>query len=107
MFFSVIIPIYNVEEYLRECVDSILSQSFEDYEIVLVDDGSTDKSGEICDSYSQKHPDIIKTLHKPNGGQSDARNVGAETAAGGCRKHRCSKDHRIYFLSINKSITFT
>ena len=82
MFFSVIIPIYNVEEYLRECVDSILSQSFEDYEIVLVDDGSTDKSGEICDSYSQKHPDIIKTLHKPNGGQSDARNVGAETAAG-------------------------
>ena len=82
MFFSVIIPVYNVEEYLRECVDSILNQSFRDYEIILVDDGSKDTSGKICDSYSQKYPDTVKTLHKPNGGQSDARNMGMEMAVG-------------------------
>ena len=55
---SVLIPIYNVEKYLRECIDSVLSQSFTDYEIILVDDGSTDSSGAICDEYAQKHPFI-------------------------------------------------
>ena len=82
MFFSVIIPIYNVEEYLCECIESILGQSYKNYEIILVDDGSKDKSGEICDGYSRKYPNTVKVLHKPNGGQSDARNMGMESAVG-------------------------
>lgn len=82
MFFSVILPVYNVEKYLNECVDSILKQSFKNYEIILVDDGSTDASGAICDDYRQKYPDTIKVLHKPNGGQADARNKGMEIASG-------------------------
>ena len=81
MFFSVILPIYNVEKYLRECVDSILSQSYTDYEIILVDDGSKDSSGKICDEYAEKD-ERVKVIHKQNGGLSDARNVGTEFASG-------------------------
>lgn len=81
MRFSIILPIYNVEKYLRPCVESILSQSFSDYEIILVDDGSKDSSPQICDEYSDKY-DFIKTVHKINGGQSDARNVGLKHAHG-------------------------
>lgn len=81
MFFSVIIPVYNVEKYLRECVDSVLNQSFKDFEVILVDDGSKDSSGSICDKYSEKYS-FIKTIHKPNGGQADARNVGTTVASG-------------------------
>lgn len=73
MKFSVIVPIYNVENYLRECVDSVLVQNFKDYEIILVDDGSPDNCGKICIEYAEKYPQI-KTLHKENGGLSDARN---------------------------------
>ena len=62
-FFSIIIPVYNVEQYLRECVESILMQSCDDYEIILVDDGSSDKSGKICDKYSEKN-NKIKVVHK-------------------------------------------
>jgi glycosyltransferase involved in cell wall biosynthesis len=78
---SVIIPVYNVEKYLEQCVESILSQAFNDYEVILVDDGSTDNSGSICDLYSDKY-DQIKTIHKENGGLSDARNVGLQHATG-------------------------
>lgn len=79
--FSVIIPIYNVEKYLKECIDSVLRQSFNDYELILVDDGSTDSSGMICDDYAKSN-NKISVIHKPNGGQSDARNVGLQQAKG-------------------------
>ena len=78
---SVIIPVYNVEKYLRECVDSVLSQSYENFEIILVDDGSTDNSGKICDEYAEKY-DKITVVHKENGGLSDARNKGLSLAQG-------------------------
>ncbi len=78
---SVLVPIYNVEDYLPRCIDSILNQSYRDLEILLVDDGSKDKCGEICEEYKLKD-DRIKVVHKPNGGLSDARNVGIEVATG-------------------------
>lgn len=81
MFFSVIVPVYNVEMYLKECIDSILSQSFEDFELILVDDGSKDSSGVICDEYANTDS-RIKVIHKENGGQSTARNVGVKNANG-------------------------
>lgn len=78
---SVIIPIYNVEDYLRDCLDSILAQTYEDFEAILVDDGSTDSSGNICDAYAEKEP-RIKVIHKKNGGLSSARNAGIDIAKG-------------------------
>ena len=81
MKFSVILPIYKVEKYLCECVDSILNQSFTDYEIILVDDGSPDGSGAICDEYAEKDA-RVKVIHKVNGGLSDARNAGFAIAQG-------------------------
>ena len=81
MFFSVVVPVYNVEQYLKECVDSILSQTFKDFELILVNDGSKDSSPAICDEYAKKD-DRIKVIHKPNGGLSDARNVGTAAAKG-------------------------
>lgn len=78
---SVIVPVYNVEKYLRECIDSILIQTFVDFEIILVDDGSTDSSGEICDEYHEKDS-RIKVFHKNNGGLSSARNKGLDEAKG-------------------------
>ena len=71
---SVIVPVYNAERYLHRCIDSILAQTFTDFEVLLIDDGSKDKSGEICDEYAKK--DIrVKVFHKKNGGVSSARNV--------------------------------
>ena len=81
MFFSVIVPVYNVEKYLTECVDSILSQTFTDFELILVDDGSKDGSGALCDEYAQRDS-RVKVIHKANGGQSTARNIGLEHAVG-------------------------
>ncbi len=78
---SVIVPVYKVEKYLPRCVDSILAQTYKDLEIILVDDGSPDNCGEICDEYALKDS-RIKVIHKQNGGQSDARNVGIEAATG-------------------------
>ena len=78
---SFILPIYKVEVYLPQCVDSILSQATQDCEIILVDDGSPDGCGAICDRYAQEH-DIVKVIHKPNGGLSDARNAGFDQAEG-------------------------
>lgn len=78
---SVIIPVYNVENYLKKCIQSILAQDFSEYEIILVDDGSTDGSGKICDEYSQKYSQI-KTIHQNNKGLGGARNRGIEEACG-------------------------
>lgn len=78
---SVIIPVYNVEKYLRECMDSVITQTYKNLEIILVDDGSPDKSGEICDEYSKKDS-RVKVLHKENTGLSGARNAGMEQATG-------------------------
>lgn len=81
MLFSVLIPVYNVEKYLRRCVESVLAQSFSDYEIILVDDGSTDHSGAICDQYSNEHNNI-KTIHKNNDGLYMARYDAIKQARG-------------------------
>ena len=89
-FFSVILPSYNVEKYLDRCVKSFLTQSFTDYEIIIVDDGSTDHTGEIADSYAAKY-DFIKCIHKENGGLSSARNVGIAEAKGQFI-HMCDAD---------------
>ena len=81
MRFSIILPIYNVEKYLKECVDSILKQTFRDYEIILVDDGSSDGSPELCDKLAETY-DFIRVIHKANGGAADSRNVGLKNAIG-------------------------
>lgn len=78
---SVIVPIYKVEQFLSRCVDSLLSQTFTDFELILVDDGSPDHCGEICDRYAATDARIC-VIHKGNGGLSDARNVGLESARG-------------------------
>lgn len=78
---SVIVPIYNMEKLMRKCLDSILAQTFRDYECLLIDDGSKDGSPAICDEYAAKDP-RFKAYHKPNGGLSDARNYGIERAQG-------------------------
>lgn len=78
---SVVIPVYNVREYLNECVDSVINQTYSDLEIILVDDGSTDGSGDICNKYSEKDERIL-VIHKANGGLSDARNEGIKAATG-------------------------
>ena len=78
---SVIVPVYKVEKYLHRCVDSILPQTFTDFELILVDDGSPDKCGSICDEYAEKDP-RVRVIHKPNGGVSSARNAGIDAAQG-------------------------
>ena len=72
---SIIVPVYNCEQYLKECVDSILAQSLEDFELILVNDGSTDSSGRICDDYAEKDPRVL-VIHKENGGVSSSRSAG-------------------------------
>ena len=79
--FSVIVPVYNVSRFLEKCIHSVLAQTYQDYELILVDDGSTDESGTICDRYAEEAP-RIKVIHKKNGGLSDARNAGLEVATG-------------------------
>ncbi len=90
---SVIIPVYNVEEYLRECVESVINQTYKNLEIILVDDGSTDSSGKICEEYLDKDSRIT-VIHKKNGGLSDARNTGFDA---------CEGDY-VYFLDSDDYI---
>ena len=78
---SVIIPVYNVEKYLMRCVDSVINQTYKNLEIILVNDGSTDSSGILCDELA-KNDDRIKVIHKENGGLSDARNTGEQESKG-------------------------
>lgn len=80
-WFSIIVPVYNVESYLERCIQSLLGKNFADLEIILVDDGSTDTSGAICDRYSEQYVQIT-TVHKTNGGLASARNAGLECARG-------------------------
>jgi hypothetical protein len=81
MLFSIIVPIYNVEKYLRECLESIKGQTFQDYEVIMIDDGSTDNCPEICDEYACLDK-RFKAIHKKNGGLVSARKVGAEHVSG-------------------------
>lgn len=90
---SIIVPIYKVEAYLRDCIDSILKQTFTDYEVILVDDGSPDNCGSICEEYALQDS-RIRVVHKPNGGLSDARNAGLDVATG----------KYVYFLDADDSI---
>ena len=78
---SVIVPVYNAEKYLHKCVDSILSHTYRDCELLLVDDGSPDQCGTICDAYAVQDS-RVKVIHKANGGVSEARNVGLDQAKG-------------------------
>lgn len=81
MFFSVIVPVYKVEKYLPSCIESVLNQTFSDFELILVDDGSPDRCPEICDNYKEKD-ERIKVVHKPNGGLASARRAGIKVAIG-------------------------
>lgn len=81
IFVSIIVPVYDVEEYLVECIESILAQTWKHFEIILVDDGSTDSSGKMCDEYAEKY-NCIFVIHKKNGGLSSARNAGIDVARG-------------------------
>lgn len=82
MELSIVIPVYNVERYLQRCITSILKQDYHDYEIILIDDGSTDSSGRLCDEIREEYPLIIHVIHKKNGGLSSARNAGLTIASG-------------------------
>ena len=79
---SVIVPVYNVEAYLPKCVSSLVKQTFTDFEVILVNDGSTDSSAKLCENYADQYPSLIKSYTKPNGGLSDARNFGMQYATG-------------------------
>ena len=81
MEISVIVPVYNVEKYLNRCIDSILAQTFTDFELLLIDDGSTDNSGKLCDEYAAKDK-RVRVFHKENGGAASARNMGLTEASG-------------------------
>lgn len=113
IYFSIIIPVYNVEKYLTKCIESILVQTYKNYEIILVDDGSTDNSSKICDKYQLAYPKKIRVIHKKNGGLSDARNFGLNIADGKYVIFMDSDDfwnnenilHRFYFeLEENRHI---
>lgn len=92
---SIIVPVYNVKDYLGECVDSIIAQDYSNIEVLLIDDGSTDKSGKMCDEYAQNFA-IIKAYHKKNGGLSSARNYGIFHAKG---EYYCFIDSDDYISS--------
>ena len=81
MKFSILVPVYNVEKYLTQCIESVLNQTYPCYELILVDDGSTDSSGAICDEYAEKY-EFIKVIHKPNGGLLHTRRIGLQHATG-------------------------
>ena len=89
---SVIVPVYNSEQTLHRCIDSILGQTYRNFELLLINDGSKDRSGEICDEYARKD-NRVKVFHKENGGVSSARNVGLDNARGEWITFCDSDDH--------------
>ncbi|MBQ7257595.1 MAG: glycosyltransferase family 2 protein [Abditibacteriota bacterium] len=108
MFFSVLIPVYNVEKYLRQAVDSVLAQDFDDYEIILCDDGSTDQSGAICDEYAQKDSKI-RVIHKENEGLILTRRAAIRASEGEYLMHLDSDDYMLpgCLSSVKKAIDDT
>ena len=78
---SVVIPVYNIEDYIGKCLDSVLEQTYQNYEVIIVDDGSTDGTAGVCDEYAQKD-ERIRVIHKKNEGVSVARNTGIDIATG-------------------------
>lgn len=105
---SIIVPIYNVEKYIEKCIQSILNQTFSDFELILVNDGSTDSCGEICDKY-KKLDDRIIVIHKVNGGLSSARNAGIDIARGEYIGFIDSDDYiheKMYEILYNNAITY-
>ena len=80
--YSFLVPVYNVEKYLEQCIESMLTQTYKNFEIILVDDGSTDNSGRICDDYSEKYPYVIKVVHKKNEGHTATRQLAIKQATG-------------------------
>ena len=93
--FSLIVPVYKVEEYLPKCIESVLAQKNQDFELLLIDDGSPDNCGKICDDYAAKYPGKISAIHQPNGGAGAARNHGI----------RLSKGEYILFLDSDDSVS--
>src|SRR5690625_5392812 len=89
---SIIMPVYQEEQGLKKCLDSILSQTFQDFEIILINDGSTDKSGDICEEYVAAHKNI-KVFHQENKGPSAARNKGIDEANGDRKSTRMNYSH--------------
>ncbi|MCR5249793.1 MAG: glycosyltransferase [Lachnospiraceae bacterium] len=100
---SVIVPVYNVEDYLKECVDSVLAQTHEKLELILVDDGSKDSSGKLCDGFAASDS-RVKVIHKENGGLSSARNAGLEQCSGDYVFFLDSDDY-IYEKAMEKMVT--
>jgi len=82
MKFSILVPVYNVEAYLKQCIESVVGQTYKNYELILVDDGSTDGSGALCDKYVKLYPEKVKVIHKKNQGLISARRVGIANATG-------------------------
>ncbi len=107
MLFTVIIPVYNTEKYLRACIDSVLKQSYTDFELLLINDGSSDSSGKICDEYALKDA-RVKVFHKENGGVSSARNLGLDNAKGEWITFVDSDDRvqKSYLLNFTLNIEF-
>lgn len=101
MFLSIIVPVYNVENYLKRCIQSIIDCNLSDYELILVNDGSTDRSREICEEYEKQYKDVV-LINKENGGLSDARNCGMNRAVG---KYISFIDSDDYIISENFSKT--
>ena len=104
---SVIVPVYNTAEYLSVCVNSILGQTYQDLEILLIDDGSTDGSGAMCDAYAAEHA-RVRVIHQPNGGMSIARNTGLNAAGGAFISFVDSDDyiHPRFLESLKNAIDF-
>lgn len=84
---NIVIPVYNAENYLPQCLESLVNQTYHKKEIILIDDGSSDSSPEICDEYANKHP-FIHVIHKENSGVSAARNTALDLIRGDCPKTR-------------------
>ena len=108
MKYSIIIPVYNAENTIRRCIDSLLAEHYSDMELILIDDGSTDSSGAICAAYAENH-ECVHYLKKENGGVSTARNAGLDYASGAYVLFVDSDDYVVsdFFLTLDKVLSET